>query len=251
MELVRRIFSKFTQQKDSVTEKDILGMMERFGLIAESSTSPNDVNYFVPAQLRNPSPEDLCEEVSSWDPCPLYVNFPSGYVPHGFFSQLISRCIRWCFENECAHQPKLYDCAAQFFIGNSKRVTHHLTLVCKKRFIKIIARHEPNAHEASMADEEELEVGGRVREFLESTLKDMKLKLPWLSNLLYELSVACPLCPKRKCKKHHRISCTHEDCLCLQEMVPPGEQLFCRESGASFGVPQKDYWFSSRTMPQV
>ena len=80
MKLARHLLSKFTQQASnpeskSITEKDILGMMERFGLIAKFA----DEIYFVPAQLRSPSPEDLLgKEPTSFEPCPLYIDFPSG-----------------------------------------------------------------------------------------------------------------------------------------------------------------------------
>ncbi|KAJ7358705.1 hypothetical protein OS493_022147 [Desmophyllum pertusum] len=54
MELVDHVFYKFIQQ--GLVKKDILDMMERFGLIAKFSPSPTDVKYFVPAQLKS-SPE--------------------------------------------------------------------------------------------------------------------------------------------------------------------------------------------------
>ena len=209
----------------------------------------NWFNYFVPAQLRSPTPEDLGEEEPpSWDPCPLYLDFLSGYVPHGFFSKLVSRCIRWCSDNKFEELPLLFLGAAKFFIG--KPVSHHFTFVCKKRFIKIVVNQiESDDRELSMAGEDD--VCSLVRKFLEDTLKDMKLNLPWLSNLEYRLSVACPLCPERMCFNHDQVSCTHEDCLCLREMAPPGKQLFCRESRKPFMVSQLDKWFFTKSRIQV
>ena len=94
MELIDDVFSKFIQQ--GVMKDDILDMMEQFGLIAKFSPSPTDVKYFVPAQLKTP-PNDLCQMVPSHaDPCPLYIHFVHGFVPHGLFSQLVSRFICWC-----------------------------------------------------------------------------------------------------------------------------------------------------------
>lgn len=249
MDLVHDVFSKFTQQA-SITETDILGMMERFGLIAKF-TSPTEESYFVPAQLRSPLSEDLCvKEVPSSNLCPLYVDFLSGFVPHGFFSQLVSRCIRWCSEKCFKHLPKLFQCAAKFFIGTP--VTHNLILVCKKRFIKVILSQIKPVTESLSAQAEEVHVPSLVRRFLEDTMNDLKLELPWFSNLEYELRVACTLCPEsRKCPEHKEISCTHEDCLCLLEMVPPREQLFCRESGGEVIVHNLDKWFSQRITLQV
>ncbi|XP_020611007.1 uncharacterized protein LOC110049544 [Orbicella faveolata] len=81
MELVDDVFSKFIQQ--GIIKDDILDMMEQFGLIAKFSPSPSDVKYFVPAQLKTP-PKDLCQMAPSHaDPCPLYIHFVHGFVPHG------------------------------------------------------------------------------------------------------------------------------------------------------------------------
>ncbi|RMX46704.1 hypothetical protein pdam_00015683, partial [Pocillopora damicornis] len=91
MELVDHVFSSFIDQ--GIIREDILDMMEQFGLIAKFSASLTDEKYFVPAQLKSP-PEELCKmEPSSTDPCPLYLIFVHGFVPHGLFLQLVSRSI--------------------------------------------------------------------------------------------------------------------------------------------------------------
>ena len=240
MELACHLLSKFTQQvsgpeSKSVTVRDILGMMERFGLIAKFV----DEIYFVPAQLRSPSPEDLLEEEPTFiDPCPLYIDFPSGFVPHGFFSQLVSRCICWC-SKYCEPLPKLSHCAAMFFIGKPVW-THELTLLCKKRFIKVIVKQ---IADKLLAEAEE--VPCLVRKFLEEGLE-----LPWFKNLKYELRVTCPLCPEKKCHKHEEI-CTHEDCICLLDVAKPGEQLFCYKRRRPITVTNLEKWFPQRTRLQV
>ena len=227
MELVRHVFSKFIK-KDSVTEKDILDMMERFGLIAKFATSTREgAKYFVPAQLRS-LPKNLCEmKPSPPDPCPLYLDFLNGFVPHGIFYQLVSRCIRWCSENGYKRPPTLYDHGAKFFV--EKQFIHQLILVCKKRYIKIVLNHRKPVNEACLAEAEE--VACDVRSFLEGTLEDLSRQLPWRGNLKYELRVACPFCPTEgnTCQDHSQISCTHEDCVCLLTMAP-AEQLTCEKS---------------------
>ena len=106
MELIDDVFSRFIQQ--GVMKDDILDMMEKFGLIVKFSPSPSDVKYFVPAQLKTP-PKDLYQLLPSHtDPCPLYIRFVHGFVPHGLFSQLVSRFIRWCFKTWPLQLPKLY-----------------------------------------------------------------------------------------------------------------------------------------------
>ena len=240
MELARHVLSKCTHQapvpeNKSITTRDILGMMEHFGLIAKFAENI----YFVPAQLGSPSPEELLEkEPRPFDPCPLYIDFPSHFVPHGFFYQLVSRCIGWC-SKYCDPLPKVLNCAAMFIIGRPVG-THEFTLVCKKRFIKVIVNR--------IADElsaEAEEVPCLVREFLE---KD--LELPWFSNLKYKLRVACPLCAGKMCHEHGGI-CTHEECLCLLDVVKPGGQLLCYKRRKPLRVPKLDEWFPQRIRLQV
>ena len=86
MELLHHVFSKFLLE--GAAKDDILDLMEQFGLIAKFSPSKTDEKYFVPCQLRMP-PDSICAMVpSSSDPCPLYVYFVTGSVPHGLFTRL-------------------------------------------------------------------------------------------------------------------------------------------------------------------
>ena len=87
-ELLHHVFSKFLLK--GTANGDILDLMEQFGLIAKFSPSKTDEKYFVPCQLRMP-PNSICAMVtSSSDPCPLYVYFVTGSVPHGLFTRLLS-----------------------------------------------------------------------------------------------------------------------------------------------------------------
>ena len=214
MELVDHAFSKFIQQ--GIIKDDILDMMEQFGLIAKFALSPSDVKYFVPAQLKS-SPEDFCQiEPSHTDPCPLYINFVHGFVPHGLFSQLVSRTIRWCCNYKKTwpwEQPKLYQNGACFFIGKQ---VHNFILICKKSFIKITLRQRKQSRELSAGKSEELPT--LVRGFVERTLQMLSQELPYLSGLEYELCIACPCCHQGKdivgqeCSNCGRVSCDDEDC---------------------------------------
>ncbi|KAJ7326032.1 hypothetical protein OS493_028755 [Desmophyllum pertusum] len=88
MTLADHVFADFIQK--GLSMEDILDMMELYGLIAKFSFLPavgeHEQRYFVPAQLRS-SPSGLCMmEPSNSDPCPLYLHFLDGFVPHGFIS---------------------------------------------------------------------------------------------------------------------------------------------------------------------
>ena len=190
--------------------------MERFGLIAKFSVSPTDVKYFVPAQLKS-SPDKLCKmKPSSADPCPLYLLFVHGFVPHGLFLQLVSRSIRWCSKTWPAHQPTLYQNGAWFIIGKD---IHDFVLICKTGFVKVILRQRTQSDQ--VVGQNSAELASVVREFLEDTLHNLSQEMPYLRGLQYRLCVACPYChqgaeePSRACSDHVKTTCTHEDCFHL------------------------------------
>ena len=247
MELVDDVFSKLIGQ--GIIKDDILDMMEQFGLIAKFSLSPSDVKYFVPAQLKTP-PKELCQMAPSRaDPCPLYIHFVHGFVPHGLFSQLVSRFIRWCCKTWFLQHPKLYQNGAWFVIGKQ---IHDLIVICKKSFIKIVVRQKMQSHQALAEKSEELAT--QVREFLERTLQTLSQDLPYLSGLQYELCVACPYCHQgrdgvdQECSNHGRVSCDDEECIHLLKMKE-GQQLICMEKFCDElrTVCGLEKWFLKRT----
>ena len=242
MELVDHVFPKFCQE--GLIKQDILNMMEEFGLIVKFATSPTTVQYFVPAQLKTP-PGRLCKmKPSTSDPCQLFIHFLDGFVPHGLFLQLVSRCTRWCSECGFKQPPNLFNGACRFFI--EKELTHQLILVCKKRFIKVVLKQTKPDLDTSLAEIEK--VASLVRRLLEETLHNLSNELPWLSNLGYEVCVACPYCPKEQvsCLNHGQVFCTHEDCLCLLNILPGGKPSPCPNSFCDEAVtlPSLEKWFS-------
>ena len=79
MELVDLVFSNFLLK--GVARKNILDLMEHFGLIAKFSPSKTGEKYFVPSQLKALPDSLFSMAPSRLDPCPLYVYFVSGSVP--------------------------------------------------------------------------------------------------------------------------------------------------------------------------
>ena len=241
-ELVDDVFSKVCRQ--DAFKEDILNMMEQFGLIVKFESSLSGVQHFVPSQLRSPS-EDLCKmEPSPSDPCPLYIHFPSGFVPHGLYSQLVSRCIKWCSENRSKVAPVLHDMACCLFI--TKKSNHQFILICKKRFIKIVLKQTKPHDEASLAEIEEVAI--LLRRFLEDTLQNLPKELPWLRNLQYELCVGCPYCREGEniCFNHGQVSCPHEDCMCVPNVSQEGQPIVCPRSGRILTLPSLEKWFSTK-----
>ena len=243
MELVDHVFSKFLQQGDN--REDILHMMERLGLIAKFALTPTEKKYFVPAQLS--APPDSIHEVkpSKFEPCTLYINFVGGFVPHGLFTQLVSRSIRWCSFAGSSQPPTLYQNGAWFIIG--EHIVHSLYLICKKRFIKVILKQMDERQQVS--EQKSTEVATKVRKFVEDALQDLSQDLPYLRGLQYHFSVECPYCEReiKECEHHRQLSCKHEDCLHLLD-IKQGKAVICTKTvyDKTFRVPGQEKWF-----PQV
>ncbi|XP_022803673.1 probable serine/threonine-protein kinase pats1, partial [Stylophora pistillata] len=230
MEHVDHVFSSVIGQ--GIIKEDILDMMERFGLIAKYSLCPTNVKYFVPAQLKS-SPEELCKmKPSSADPCPLYLFFVHGFVPHGLFFQLVSRSIRWCSKTWPTHQPTLYQNGARFIIGKD---IHDFVLICKTGFVKVILRQRTQSHQ--VVGQNSAELATVVREFIEDTLQNLSQEMPYLRGLQYRLCVACPYChqgaeePRRACSDHVKTTCTHEDCFHLIDANEGQAKICIRKLG--------------------
>ena len=244
MELVDRVFSKFIQQ--GLVKEDILDMMEQFGLIAKFSASPTDVKYFVPCQLKSP-PEQIAKmEPSPTDACPLYLHFVDGFVPHGFFSQFVSRSISWCSKTGSVQPPNLYRDGAWFVVG--RQTIHDMIVICKKKFIKISLKQR--TEEEAVPVSTSPETARSVRLFVEDTLQDLVQQFQYLGGLQYEFCVACPYCLQgsQECVNHSRTLCTHEDCLHLLE-IKEGERLICMKnvSDKVLTVRGLEKWYPQRT----
>ena len=238
MELVDLVFSNFLLK--GVARKDILDLMEQFGLIAKFSSSKTGEKYFVPSQLKA-SPDFLCSMAPSrLDPCPLYVYFVSGSVPHGLFTRLVSRSVHWCSEAGPTQLPTLYQNGAWFVIEN--KTVHDFVLICKKQFIKFFIKQRNHPQQISV--DETSEVAVQVREFVGATLQALSRDL-YKGGLQYHIRVACPYCQREKCSRHNQIACSHEDCLHLLE-VRHGVHLTCEKKPTDevLTVIGKQKWFS-------
>ena len=220
--------------------------MELFGLIAKFSALPTDVKYFVPALLKSP-PEDLAKlEPSPTDPCPLYLHFVNGFVPHGLFSQFVSRSISWCSKIGSTQPPNLYRDGAWFVLG--QQIIHDMILICKKKFIKISLKQR--TEEEAVLVSTSSETARSVRSFVEDILQDLLKQFQYLGNLRYEFCVACPYClqGRQVCANHSQIMCTHEGCLHLLE-IKQGEHLICMKSFSDkvLTVRGLEKWYLERT----
>ena len=224
--------------------------MEIYGLIGKftwESKDEEETKYFVPSQLNSP-PSGLYKiSPSESDPCPLYIHFPDGFVPHGLFSQLLSRCISWCSKYNCKRLPQLYCNGARLFIRMHS--VFELVLICRKRFIKVVLRSPQQTGSSLTAASTEM--ANEVRTFLEATLKALTSELSWLWNLqcadLWPW-VACSHCLQSddQCTEHNSVSCSQDDCLHLLK-VDLKEGLSCEKNFSSERVKVNglEKWFEA------
>ena len=242
--LVDHVFSKFIDE--GLCKQDILGMMEQHGLVAKFSIATDEnrdeQRYFVPTQLRSP-PSKLYEiKPCECDPCPLILHFLDGFVPHGLFPQLMSKFIHWGSKNGLKETPQLFSNMAKLFIG--KLITFSLTLICKKRFIKIVLKTRNPSSSKPPSTNASNKMAIEVRNFIETTLDGFSRDLSWLSNLRYELSVVCTHCQQCECDLYKKTSCDQDDCLHLLQ-VWRGKELICTKnsSGETDPAPGWEKWF--------
>ena len=208
----------------------MLSMMETYGLIAKFTCgAPHlggqlETKYFVPAQLCS-SPQTLLDvRPSESDPCPLFVHFLDGFLPHGLFPQVVSRLIRCSPELGSRRVPNLFQNLARFIVGGSDE--HDLILVCRKRFLKLILRR-PQPRPASAARDV---TAARARCCLETILSDLSRDYSSLRNVRYEICVACPSCTNgsQMCTTHRQRSCPREDCMHLLPVSRDGRMVCTR-----------------------
>ncbi|XP_044169022.1 uncharacterized protein LOC114974232 [Acropora millepora] len=242
--LVDLVFSKFIDK--GLCKQDILDLMELHGLIAKFSIATDEnqdeQRYFVPTQLRS-SPSALCEiKPSGCDPCPLFLHFLDGFVPHGLFPQLVSKFIHWCAEKGFKKTPQLFNNGARLFMG--KPITFALILICRKRFIKIVLKTMNPCSCKSQSMNASNKMARKVRKFIKKTLDGFSRDLSYLSNLQYEFSVVCTHCQQRESDLDGLMSCCHDDRLHLLQ-VCRGEELICMEnlSDEMVKVPGWEMWF--------
>ena len=251
MALVDHIFAEFIQE--GLSKQDILDMMEVYGLIIKFSCSAveseqEQTEYFVPSQLRS-SPSGLCElKPSASDPCPLYLHFLDGFLPNGFFPQLLSKCIHWCSKQRLKGPPQLFQNGARLFIGVHD--IFELILLCRKRFIKVLLKRKTPSNSSAATCATRL-MANKVRDSLEETLQSLSRELSWLCNLRYELCVLCTSClqSSEPCTKHGLVSCDDDDCQHLLRVLP-GEELCCLRSFCDYTVKVQglDIWFLITTV---
>ena len=238
MKLVDHVFSEQLGREQLKTKKDLLDMMEHFGLIAPFKVSDaGEVRYFVPAQLQS-NKKFLDIQPLPTGPCALYVNFDDGFVPHGLYSLLVSRFIKWCSEEGSPKEPNLYLNAARYFIGTTS--DYQLVLRCHKHFIKVVLTcrpmEEPCFYEPAVS----------IRKFIESSLEQIPRECRCYRSLRYHLAVLCSLC-QSSCENHKKVACRNDACIHLLRVEGPNrEKLLCKRKNDWPKVKNLEVWYSTK-----
>ncbi|KXJ07838.1 E3 ubiquitin-protein ligase DZIP3 [Exaiptasia diaphana] len=240
-DLINHVFQELSEARDDAM-KDILDMMEYFGLISKIIPSDRKKKYchLVPSHLTS-SPEDELKKChpSSGEPCPLYIRFKDGFIPHGLYFQLICR---WCSiygsqerPNLFPREPKLFRNAAKFVLDNNSKLI--MTVVCCKSTIKVCLHS--NHENKTGVDFKAVE----IRNLIQESLDRLTEKCPWYKSLQYELCIRCPLCAVNATGKVEGQPFGDDNCL---HPATDDEEFYCEEKDEWSEVLGLHHWFSRR-----
>lgn len=253
-ELINYVFTKKLNCDHVATEcecqakKDILHMMQYFGLIAPIIPSEQKTGYcyLVPSHLSSSGEKELKKcYPSTNEPCPLYVRFQDGFIPHGLYFQLICKWCSMCGSQQQQElfqkEPKLFRNAAKFVLDNNFKVI--MTVVCCKSTIKVCLHSQ--CEDKTNVDFKAAEIKNLIRESLDS----MREKCTWYRGLKYELCARCPLCADGTTKdnKVERRPFADDDCLHPLE-TKNDQEMYCKEEMEWSEVPGLKYWNSKPTV---
>ena len=122
-------------------QETLLRIMERIGLVCQwPERNGQQSMYLVPSMLTVRSSSDIGAVTQSCHVKPVYVTFPAGYVPPGFFPKLLVSFARWCATQWSPEQPKLFANAARYFVGRRNDIS--LVIVCHASVIKVCVTEE-------------------------------------------------------------------------------------------------------------
>ena len=180
--LVNELFKKHAGRQQTL--EDIISMMQMYGLLAEVSVSigGNKVTKILVSSLLkiDPPPEvrDVVQTRPVYSPCPLYIDFPDGYVVPAFFPQFLVYLIHWSFILHCSRPPKLYQNYAVFTIGRLSEYDLHISR--GKTNIKAVLVPNPNIESKPLQPCE-------VHRFLAEIPRMMSRDLPWFRNMKHRI----------------------------------------------------------------
>lgn len=160
----------------------------------------------------------------------------------------LSKDLTYYYKKWPTHQPILYQNGACFIIGED---IHDFVLICQTGFVKVILRQKKQTH--LVVGQNTAELATVVRKFIEDTLQNLSLELPYLRGLQYRLCVACPYChqgaeePRRACSDHVKTTCTHENCYHLID-ANEGKAEICKRKLGDKVLPccGLEKWFLKR-----
>ena len=108
----------------------LISLMDKFNLICERRQKTGESKFFVPCMLRTTTNEDKENETGST--VPIYLGFPSEYVPSGLFSRLV---VLFAKNPPGTNMYELTSNTAEFILN--KNSSHPFQMVRYKRVIKL------------------------------------------------------------------------------------------------------------------
>nr|KAG5714043.1 hypothetical protein BaRGS_020371 [Batillaria attramentaria] len=199
---------------EAVDQKAVLlGLMEKLDLLCPLSPTSlqgqmeEGQSYIVPMRL--PQCKDLSKiYVQTPEDVVFYLHF-SGFLPDGLFFRILNRTLMWSQErggrDQCLHQR-----VARFYLDANHDVVLHMAHKQLHR-IKVVVMNvrEQEATSSKRKGKPSSEACAQVRNFLESTLAD--LRHLWMKRIAYHMCITCPC--DRVCERHKLEGCQEEACL--------------------------------------
>ena len=266
-ELLVHVWDPLFNNKE--TSESLIGIMEKFSLLYPlpsdtSRTKECTKKYLVLSMLKSNPSKKVLELVESAQIPSLFLIFPNGLVPAGFFPRLVLQFLLW--GNKTFWRPvtpQLFHNFARFFTNIDG---YSVILMCHSSSVEVVVHGgdlspKPLGDLSLNADFTNDTTGVTcarvVRKRLGLMLESMRNEFPWLKNMKYKMSVICPACCKGRavdyCKTHSKEECKHEQCLhflTLSELCYSRKGSFiCSKSAFAKNikvqVEQFSPWFSS------
>ena len=184
--LVNQLFKEHAGRQQ--TSADIISMMQMYGLLAEVSVSTEGnkvTKILLPSLLKIEPPQEITDAVQTrpvYSSCPLYIDFPDGYVVPAFFPQFLVYLIHWSFILHCSRLPKLYQNYAVFTIGLLSEYDLHISR--GKTNIKAVL--VPNSSIEAFFPPKSLQAC-EVHRFLAKIPRMMSHDLHWFRNMKHRI----------------------------------------------------------------
>ena len=249
--------------KDKETSDSLIGIMERFSLLCPwVSNASSNKEYLVPSMLMSHPPKEVHDLIESAAIPALFIKFPKGHIPVGFFPRLVAQFLQWGKHGFWAQEkPQLFHDFVRFYASGG---AFSVILLCHSSSVEVVIHGGNSSIEcpddvylkrSTLADlppdSKEVVCARQVCRQLSLILECMRNEFPWLRNMTYEMCVICPVCSGGRvvafCQTHREKVCKQEQCLHfwrISQLCNYTENITCTRSAVAQNTKVKVMQFS-------